>query len=194
MNNSSNVISQILNNDFIPVIVVILGLFLILFINRSSISSYWMNLKTRRCLNHLGMDQITDVKCPDGLGHEFSIDRLILRQNGISILIYKKYPGKIFCADHIDEWTQMLGQKSYAFKNPLFELDFQIKALQACIPDVEVDGYLFFDHNAQFPKGHPQRVIHPQSIPQSLDRPQHIEIDQKIIQAWNNFRSHLETA
>ncbi len=194
MNNSFNVIPQILNNDFIPVIVITLGLFLLLFINRSSISSYLMNLKTRRCLNHLGVDQISDVKCPDGLGHEFSIDRLILRQNGISILIYKKYPGKIFCADHIDTWTQMLGQKSYAFKNPLFELDFQIKALQACIPDIEVDGYLFFDHNAQFPKGHPERVIHPLSIPQKLERPQHIEIDQTIIQAWKNFRSHMETA
>jgi hypothetical protein len=194
MNNSSNVISQILNNDFIPVIVIILGLFLLLFINRSSISSYWMNLKTRRCLNHLGVDQISDVKCPDGLGHEFSIDRLILRQNGISILIYKKYPGKIFCADHIDDWTQMLGQKSYSFKNPLFELDFQIKALQSCIPDIAIDGYLFFDHNAEFPKGHPQRVIHPKYIPHNLARQHSDQIDEKVLQAWNDFRSVLESA
>ncbi len=184
---------QILNNDLIPVILIVFGLFFIFFINRSRLSGYWLNLKTRRCLEHLGVDQITNVKCPDGLGHEFSLDRLILRQNGISILIYKKYPGKIFCADHIDEWTQMLGQKSYTFTNPLFELDFQIKALQACIPGIDIDGYLFFDHNAEFPKGHPQRVIHPQHIPHNLHRPQHIEIDQKIIQAWNDFRSDMKT-
>lgn len=194
MNNTSNVIPQILNNDFIPVIAIISGLFLLLFINRSSILAYWMNLKTRRCLDQLGMDQITEVKCPDGLGHEFTIDRLILRENGISLLMYKKYPGKIFCADHIDEWTQMLGQKSYTFKNPLFELDFQIKAVQACIPGIDIDGYLFFDHNAEFPKGHPQRVIHPHKIPHKLDRQHFDTIDQKVMLAWNNFRSELKTA
>jgi hypothetical protein len=194
MNNFSNVMPQILNNDFIPVILIIFGLLFLLFINRSSILAYWINLKTQRCLNHLGVDQITNIKCPDGLGHEFNIDRLILRQNGISILMYKKYHGKIFCADHINEWTQMLGQKSYAFKNPLFELDFQIKALQTCIPGIDIDGYLFFDHNTEFPKGHPQRVINPQHIPHNLDRPQHIEIDQSIMQAWNDFRSEIKTA
>ncbi len=194
MNNSSNVIPQLLNNDFIPVFVIILGLFFILFINRSSLSTYLLNKKTQRCLNHLGLDQLTNVKCPDGLGHEFTIDRLILRKNGISILMHKKYPGKIFCAEHIDEWTQMLGQKSYAFKNPLFELHFQIKALQACIPGIDIDGYLFFDHNAEFPKGHPQQVIHPKYIPKNLDRSQHIEIDQNIIQAWNDFKSAMESA
>jgi hypothetical protein len=194
MDNSFNFMPQILNNDFIPVILITFGLFIILFINRSSLQAYWLNQKTQRCLNHLGVDQVTNVKCPDGLGHEFNIDRLILRQNGISILMYKKYHGKIFCADNINEWTQMLGQKSYAFKNPLFELDFQIKALQTCIPGIDIDGYLFFDHNAHFPKGRPQRVINPQHIPHNLDRPQHIEIDQNIMQAWNNFRSEMEKA
>jgi hypothetical protein len=194
MNNSSNVIPQLLNNDFIPVFLIIFGLFFILYINRSSLSTYLLNQKTQRCLNHLGLDQLTNVKCPDGLGHEFTIDRLILRRNGISILMYKKYPGKIYCAEHIDEWTQMLGQKSYAFKNPLFELHFQIKALQACIPGIDIDGYLFFDHNAEFPKGHPQQVIHPKYIPKNLDRSQHIEIDQNIIQAWNDFKSAMESA
>lgn len=194
MNNSSNVLPQILNNDFIPVIVIIFGLFLLLAINRPRILAHLMNQKTRHCLDHLGVDQITDVKCPDGLGHEFSIDRLILHKNGISILMYKKYPGKIFCAEHIDDWTQMLGKKSYTFKNPLFELNFQVKALQACFPGIDIDGYLFFDHNAEFPKGHPQQVIHPQYIPRNLDRHHLDAIDQKVIQAWNDFKSVMEGA
>ncbi len=192
MNNTSNVVPQLLNYDYIGYIAVFLGLILILFINRQGLLSYWKDVKTSRCLNNLGLEQITNIKCPDGLGHEFSIDRLILRQNGISILMQKKYPGKIFCADHIDHWTQMLGQKSYNFKNPLFELDYQIKALETCLPDVDINGYLFFDHNAEFPKGHPKRVIHPASIPADLEKPHAHEINQQLLQAWNNFRTKAQ--
>ena len=192
MNNTSNVVPQLLNYDYIGYIAAFFGLILILFINRGRLIAYWMDVKTRRCLNNLGLEQIHNVKCPDGLGHEFNIDRLVLRQNGISILMQKKYPGKIFCADHIDHWTQMLGQKSYNFKNPLFELDYQIKALEACLPDVDINGYLFFDHNAEFPKGHPQRVIHPVAIPADLEKPHAHEVNQQLLQTWNNFRAKAQ--
>ena len=194
MNNTSNVIPQLLNHDYIIVILLCIAVILIVFINRNRILARWMEMKTRQCLNNLGLEQITNIKCPDGLGHEFNIDRLILRQQGISILMQRKYPGKIFCADHIDHWTQMLGKKSYTFSNPLFELDFQIKALESCLPDVDINGYLFFDHTAEFPKGHPQRVIHPANIPAELDSQNTQEISQQLMQSWNHFRAKFQKA
>ena len=83
---------------------------------------------------------MSNFKFPDGLGNYFTVDRLILRQDGISLLVFKQYPGSIFCADGIDEWTQMLAGKSYRFQNPLIDLDFQIKAISSFVPDVPVQS------------------------------------------------------
>ena len=177
-----------------PYLVIILGLILILVINRRRLKARWLNFKSRYCLNRLGLEQLSNVRCPDGLGDHFTIDRLLLRDNGISLLVYKKYPGKIFCADHIEEWTQMLGQKSYKFKNPLFELDYQIKAVASCFPDIQFDGYLFFDHLAEFPKGHPERVIHPQAIPDVLERSNRHQVDTTVMAAWKKLQEMATNA
>lgn len=161
-------ISRLLNQYALLILLLIVIFATILYLNRKKIRSSWQHLKTRYCLNRLGLKQVSDFQFPDGLGHYFTVDRLIMRDNGITLLIYKSYPGNIYCADQIDDWTQMLGQKSYRFKNPLFELDSQINTISAYVADVPVNGYLFFDHLANFPKGHPDRVINYQEIPEQL--------------------------
>lgn len=192
MNDTSQVIHQILGHDYFPLWLILLGLLISFFINRKKLQAWWLNVKTQRCLNSLGADQILNINCPDGLGHYFNIDRLLLRQEGISLLIYKKYPGKIFCADRIDEWTQMLGQKSYNFKNPLFDLEYQIKALSTYFPGIDINGYLFFDHNAEFPKGHPERIIHPQQVPQELNCNDPSEVAPHVLEAWERFKAKTD--
>ena len=170
----------------LPLLVILLAL---LAFWRRPLRETWQRWRTRRCLGRLGLEQIHNLRCPDGLGEEFVIDRLLLRPDGISLLKYKQYPGRIYCADRIEQWTQMLGQKSYKFDNPLFELDFQIKAVQACIPGVKVDGYLFFDHQAEFPKGHPQRVIHPQALPDALSFDDHQPVRPEVLEAWRKLKA-----
>jgi len=174
-----------------PLLWLILGLVLLsLLIGiRRPLVERWSRWRTRRCLSRLGLEQMQNLRCTDGLGEVFIIDRLLLRHDGISLLKYKPYPGKIFCADHIDRWTQMLGQKSYSFDNPLFELDYQIKAIQSCIPGIAVDGYLFFDHQAEFPKGHPERVIHPRALPEALTRNDHHKARPEVMEAWRRLKS-----
>ncbi len=189
MDKLSQVIPQIANQA-VFILVLLVGLLLLLFyFNRGRIYQAWHGIKTRYCLNHLGQDQLSNIQCPDGLDDYFNIDRLVLREEGISLLVYKQYPGKIFCADHIDEWTQMLGQKSYTFKNPLFELDYQVKAISSCVPGIDINGYLFFDHHAQFPKGHPERVIHPNQIPEALKRKKRAEVDNNVLAAWHRLKN-----
>lgn len=170
-----------------PLLLALLLLALLIFWRRPLLEA-WRRWRTHRCLGRLGLEQIHNLSCPDGLGNHFVIDRLLLRHDGITLLKYKQYPGRIFCADHIDQWTQMLGQKSYKFDNPLFELDFQVKAIQSCIPGVEVDGYLFFDHQAEFPKGHPQRVIHPQALPEALVRNDRHKARPEVMEAWRKLK------
>ncbi len=161
---------------------------IILYLNRRKVKHHWLNLKTRYCLNRLGFKQITNLKCPDGLGHHFTIDRLILRHDGITLLVYKRFPGKIFCADKIDDWTQMMGQRSFRFKNPLYDLDYQIKAVSACVPNVPVNGFLFFDHLTEFPRGHPERIIHLKKIPEELKRSKPDKVDKSVMSAWKKLR------
>ena len=172
----------------LPILLILLVFAIILFLSRKRIKHNWLNLKTRSCLNQLGYKQISNFKCPDGLGYHFIIDRLILRHDGITLLIYKRYPGKIYCADQIDDWTQMLGNKSYHFKNPLYDLDYQVKAVSACVPKVPVNGFLFFDHLTEFPKGHPDRIIHLKNIPEELKRNKHDKVKTSVMSAWKNLQ------
>jgi hypothetical protein len=187
MSDIYQVTTQIIDQYALPIALTLAALVIVIFLNRRKIKLGWLNFKTRYCLNHLGVKQKSNIQWPDGLGHYFTIDRLILRHDGISLLVYKQYPGKIFCADHIDDWTQMLGKKSYRFKNPLADLDYQIKAVSACIPDVPVNGFLFFDHLAEFPKGHPDRIIHPKKIPEELKRSKKQQVDTSVMSAWKKL-------
>jgi len=171
----------------IAIVLFLLAFAIIIYLNWREIKLYWSNLKTRYFLNHLGLKQISNLRCPDGLGHQFIIDRLILRHDGITLLVYKRYPGKIFCAEQIDHWTQMLGSKSYRFKNPLYELDYQVKAVSACVPKVPVNGFLFFDHLTEFPKGHPERIVHLENIPEELKRNKHDKVKTSVMSAWENL-------
>jgi hypothetical protein len=184
MNDVTPNYSDILNHPALIALVVIVALAILLLINRNRLLRSWREYRANACLARLGYDQLTQVPCPDGLDHEFMIDRLILHHDGISILNHKKYPGKIFCAEQIQEWTQMIGQKSYKFKNPLFELNYQTKALQACLPDISVDGYLFFDLDTDFPKGHPDRVLTPDHILPVLERTPSKQPNEAVLAAW----------
>jgi hypothetical protein len=192
-NQSMQNLAQFMEANAIFIILAIAVVVLIAYLSRKKIKSFWLNYKTSRCLKRLGIDQTSNIKWPDGLGHYFVIDRLILRKDGISVLNYNRYPGKIFCADAIDEWTQMIGQKSYRFKNPLHELDLQIKAISASVPDVPVDGFLFFDHLAEFPKGHPDRVIHPKKIPGVLISEKKDEADAAVRAAWDELMTKVKS-
>jgi len=175
------------NNAWMLALVLLL-LITVVFLMRGKIRNTWLNMRTRRQLKRLGLKQLSHFKCPDGLGGYFDIDRLVLRRDGISLIVIKQFAGSIFCAENIDEWTQMLEGKSYRFKNPLIDLDYQINALSECIPDVPIDGYLFFDHHASFPKGRPDRVISADDLPESLLRVKQQHAEKMIEKSWHQLR------
>ena len=180
--------STLLNQHVFLIILALLLIAGLVFFGRSTIKGTWMDLKTRYHLNRLGIKEIRDFEFPDGLGSSFTVDRLIMRQDGISLLVLKKYPGRIYCAEDIDEWTQLLAGKSYRFKNPLTDLDYQVKAISSCVPDVDVNGYLFFDYQAEFPKGHPESVIGLNTIPASLKRDRKKQPTASVVRAWEKLR------
>lgn len=147
----------------------------------------WSGVKTRYFLHHAGVRQYRDFRCPDGLGGEYTLDRLVLRYDGVSVLMCLRYEGNIFCGENIDEWTQMVNGKSYSFTNPLVMLDSQIAAVTALVPGIDVDGYLFFDHRAHFPKGRAERVIQLDNIPEALRQKRGMRPGDNLMAVWKTL-------
>ena len=171
-------------------LIIFSALFLIVLLallNWKNIRRTWLEWRTRRRLNQIGLKQRRNIVCPDGLDGEFILDRLIMLPNAILLLSAKRYPGNIYCAERISEWTQVIGQKSYKFENPLFDLENQLTALRHIIPNVRINGYLFFDHTARFPKGHPEILLHPDNIPEEFLQVNCAEPQQAILTAWESL-------
>jgi len=171
-------------------LIILSALFIIVLLallNWKNIRRFWQEWRTRRCLNQIGIKQRRNIVCPDGLDGEFVLDRLIMLPNAILLVSFKRYPGNIYCAERISEWTQVIDQKSYKFENPLFDLENQLSALRQIIPNIPVNGYLFFDHTANFPKGHPETVLHPNNIPEEFLQVNCAEPQQAILTAWENL-------
>ena len=155
-----------LGSGLLPLIFTLLAFFTIALINTKKLQLFAMTWRMQRLLNAIGIKQKYGLIFPDGLDGTFKVDRLILLRDSILIISLKQYCGNIYCAEKISEWTQVLGQKSHKFHNPLFDLDHQITALRAIVPGITIRGAIFFDHTAEFPKGHPAGVLHRNNIPE----------------------------
>lgn len=180
---SQSVITVIENFGW-PVVTVLLALLLAVFLGRKKICDAWVSARSMRGLARLGYKQMSNIQFEDGLGGTLNIDRLVMRCDGISLILCMRYPGSIFCAENIDEWTQMFNGKSYRFSNPLVDLDYQVKAISVLVPEIHVDGYLFFGHDAEFPKGKPERVFGLDGVPIELQRDKKVAVDDKVEKAW----------
>jgi hypothetical protein len=145
----------------------------------------WLEWQTNRGLDKIGIKQIKNAICTDGLDGEFAIDRLIMLHDSILVIAFRPYSGNIYCAESIPEWTQLLDQKSYKFKNPLFELGNQVTAIQNYLPGVPIRGVLIFDYSANFPKGHPERVMRLDNIPNSFLHANCPEPRPEVLKGWD---------
>ncbi|UCH39550.1 MAG: NERD domain-containing protein [Gammaproteobacteria bacterium] len=183
-----------LQSELVAMVIVVLALALIVFVNRKRIQMRWGEWRTQRCLKRIGSEQIRDLVCADGLDGFYRIDRLALTPHAILLISYKPYGGNIYCAERISEWTQVIGKKSYKFENPLFELDNQLAALRLLIGSAPLEGYLFFNRSALFPKGHPDSVLNPDNIPQQFISKNREPPKPEIQAAWDILKSQKSNA
>ena len=166
-----------------------LAIVLILLVNRKRLLLSFGEWRIQSCLQQIGCDQIRNVVCPDGLDGNYIVDRLALVQDAILLITYKPYGGNIYCAERIAEWTQVIGQKSFKFENPLFELENQLSSLKALAGGMPLHGYLFFNHSAAFPKGHPDMVLNPDNIPDHFLRKNCSRVNPQIQAAWDLLKT-----
>ena len=50
-----------------------------------------------------------------------------------------------------------------------------------------MNGYLFFDHHAEFPKGHPEWVIHHNKLPAELQYSEKFQPRAAVATAWKTL-------
>ncbi|MCP4875719.1 MAG: NERD domain-containing protein [Gammaproteobacteria bacterium] len=193
--NQNELINQLnLESEALAFTVVALAILLILFVNRKLLLVRFRERRIQDSLKRIGCDQIRNLLCSDGLDGFFSIDRLALVQDAILLISYKPYGGNIYCAEHIAEWTQVVGQKSFKFQNPLFELDNQLTSVKLLTQNAPLKGYLFFNYSAEFPKGHPDMVLHPGNLPESFQNVDPETINPQIQAAWELLKAHQKQA
>jgi len=183
-----------LESDALIIAIVALALLLLLFLNRKRILVGLREWRIQRCLGRIGSEQIRGLVCDDGLDGYYKIDRLALTPNSILLINYRPYVGNIYCAESITEWTQVIGQKSFKFENPLFEIENQLTSLRLLIGDTPIRGYLFFNHSAKFPKGHPDSVLTPDNIPDEFLTTRGNPVQAEIRGAWDLLDSHQKGA
>lgn len=173
------------NHIAIPVALTLIAIATILAINWRKMRAGWLEWHTHRGLDKIGIKQIKNAVCADGFEGKFEIDRLVMLHDSILVIAFRPYSGNIYCAESISEWTQILDQKSYKFKNPLFELENQVSAIQNYLPGVNIRGVLIFDYSASFPKGQPEQVMHLDNIPNSYLHANCPEPRTEVLQYWN---------
>jgi hypothetical protein len=172
-----------------PAIIVAIAAIVIIRLNLALIKQSYREWRTTRLIDRIGLDQIKHWRCYDGLGGQFSIDRMILMNNCIVAINFKPFIGHIYGSESIEEWTQAIDQKSYKFGNPLLELENQTNAIKSVTGDVIITGYLFFGHQAYFPKGKPDSVFTPFDIPPFLSKSLESGAPKKLLEAWGTIKN-----
>jgi hypothetical protein len=171
-------------------VLVACALILLLLLNLRRIQTRLREWRIQRNLNRIGCEQIRNLICSDGLEGYYHIDRLALVQDAILLIAYKPYSGNIYCAERIAEWTQVIGQQSFKFTNPLFELENQLISLKSLAGSTRLRGYLFFNNAAEFPKGHPNGVLHSNNLPDSFVNVDSQTVNNEIRAAWELLKTH----
>ena len=188
--NLDQILSQVrLESELFLVAVIVIGLGLLWFLNRKRITVRWREWRIQHCLNRIGSEQIRYLTCPDGLDGYYTINRLALVEDAILMVSYRPYSGYIYGSERISEWTQVVGQKSFKFPNPLFELEHKITSLRLLTGNAALRGYLFFNHSAEFPKGHPAAVLHADNIPQQYLRENCAPANAELMATWEALKS-----
>jgi hypothetical protein len=164
---------------------------ILLYLFRDSLH-YWKESRNiNRVAKRLGARMLRDIRVPDGMGGEISIDFLVLATDAILVIGVKRYDGLIYGSARIDEWTQSIHRRSYRFPNPDTCLQQQIGAVRLIVPKTPVRGLHLFTDSAVFPKDKPSNVLQAQDLRGSSPRPRLKDIPAELQTAWTQLMHAL---
>ncbi|GMR15960.1 MAG: hypothetical protein BMS9Abin31_0259 [Gammaproteobacteria bacterium] len=184
--------SKLTDMDFMLTWLVSLVFLLLSIINMlPTLKSKWADAQNQRTIKNLGSSIMSDVVIANSLDEPVYIDHLILTAKGIVVLIVMKYRGIIFASNSMQFWTQLIGQRSFKFPNPLRDLEVNLAAIQGMVSQCNVIGHIAFIAGCEFPKGKPEQVSILDETSKSLDI-NSSEVPEHIQQCWKDLQNSVQ--
>lgn len=132
----------------------------------------------QKIIQSLGVKHLHNLVLPDGIDGLVFIDYLLLSPSGFIVLDVDHIEGHLFGGETVDQWSQVINNKTYKFNNPLYANQRKCQAViwnieqQAGIdnkPDCQIHGWVTFTNAGNFPKGIPEQVCMIDELKQSLN-------------------------
>ena len=155
------------------------------------IREFFTQWKLKRLLRNFGKDSLHDVTMQDEMDGKIFIENLILMPDKILLLGVKKYKGLIFAAENIDLWTQVIGNKSYKFENPLHQLENDVLTLNSKIENNKIEEKVLFINGAEFPKGKPDNVVEIQDLVAWRNELALAQVPEAIMEDWKRLKDQV---
>jgi hypothetical protein len=121
-----------------------------------------------KILESLGVKYLHDIVLPDGLEGVVFIDYLLLVPSGVVVLDINYAEGHLFGGISVDQWSQVINNKTYKFSNPLYNNETRCQAVfwnvknnlgeDSISDDWQAHGLVVFSNAGNFPKGIPDNV------------------------------------
>jgi len=100
-----------------------------------------------------------DVIISDGIYGYLFVDYLVLLRGKIIALDVQHLKGYIFGADQIEQWAQVVDNKSHKFKNPLYRVRLMVQQVNQLVKEADIEARVLFGAQSSFPKGVPDGVL-----------------------------------
>jgi hypothetical protein len=166
---------------------------------------FWRQLQKNRHQRHitnvlesLGVKYLKDVVLPDGLDGLAFIDYLLLVPDGVVVLDVNHIEGHLFGGDRVDQWSQVVNNKTYKFENPLYNNQKKCQAVSWNVEQIlghsdaqqhnwRSHGWITFSNAGNFPKGIPDQVSMIDDLKDNLQAAAHIgqEVSEETRRIWD---------
>lgn len=154
---------------------------------------WFRDRKLQKKIHAVAADTLHQVVIPDGMDGAVYLENLLLTPDGLLVLPIHRYQGVVFAADGIDNWTQVLGKRTYKFPNPLPQLESEVLAVKDYAHPVPVQGRVVFTHGVEFPKGRPQKLISEQELDALAEQNRDRDIPGTYRQTWETLKQRVQT-
>jgi len=158
----------------------------------SKIKRGYADWRLFQTVKKLGHEVMQNIILADGMDGTVYIDNLVLMPDGIMVVSVGRYQGAVFASENIDIWTQVVGQRSYKFSNPLLKLEQDIAAVRAHLPKINTIGILIFSADVNFPKGKPDNVISMDEAKQRFAGAHDKQVTAELLAAWKEIKNKIQ--
>lgn len=152
----------------------------------------------QKVIDSLGVKYLHNLVLPDGIDGLVFIDYLLLSPVGFIVLDVDHVEGHLFGGETVDQWSQVVNNKTYKFSNPLYSNQQKCQAVTWNIEQLagidekneksewQTHGWVAFTNAGDFPKGIPKQVSMIDDLKENLGDLISVEhpVSEALTKAW----------